>query len=83
VDFVTLAGLLIAFSSVFLANWLGGGESSFLLLNLPSANYCYCWKYRRLVKFKAVFKRRYGALVLIKWSLFPPIYDFNYCSGDI
>ncbi|MEL0625176.1 chemotaxis protein MotA, partial [Marinomonas arenicola] len=35
-DFVTLAGLLLAFSSVFLANWLGGGEVV-LLLNLPSA----------------------------------------------
>ncbi len=74
-DFVTLAGLLIAFSSVFLANWLGGGEVIFLL-NLPSAI---------IVVFGSIgatliqsnIKDAIRSLSLLRWSLFPPVYDFD------
>lgn len=74
-DFVTLAGLLIAFSSVFLANWLGGGEVV-LLLNLPSAIIVIVGSIGASL-IQSSIQEATRALVLIKWSLFPPVYDFN------
>ncbi|MBD5769846.1 flagellar motor protein [Marinomonas colpomeniae] len=74
-DFVTLAGLLIAFSSVFLANWLGGGEV-ILLLNLPSAIIVILGSLGATL-IQSSIQEAIRALVLLKWSLFPPIYDFN------
>jgi chemotaxis protein MotA len=75
VDFVTLAGLLIAFSSVFLANWLGGGEI-ILLLNLPSAIIVIVGSIGATL-IQSSIQEAVRAFVLIKWSLFPPVYDFN------
>lgn len=74
-DFVTLAGLLIAFSSVFLANWLGGGEVV-LLLNLPSAIIVILGSLGATL-IQSNTQEAIRALVLLKWSLFPPIYDFH------
>ena len=74
-DFVTLAGLLIAFSSVLLANWLGGGELS-LLLNLPSAIIVVVGSIGATL-IQSSIQEAIRALALIKWSLFPPVYDFN------
>lgn len=74
-DFVTLAGLLIAFSSVFLANWLGGGEVVFLL-NLPSAIIVIFGSVgATLIQSSA--KEAIRSLALLKWSIFPPVYDFD------
>ncbi|KZN12911.1 flagellar motor protein [Marinomonas sp. TW1] len=80
-DFVTLAGLLIAFSSVFLANWLGGGEV-FLLLNLPSAIIVIVGSIGATL-IQSSIQEAIRALVLMKWSLFPPIYDFNSARSSI
>lgn len=74
-DFVTLAGLLIAFSSVFLANWLGGGEIV-LLLNLPSAIIVIVGSIGASL-IQSSIQEAVNALRLLKWSLFPPVYDFN------
>jgi len=74
-DFITLAGLLIAFSSVFFANWLGGGEVV-LLLNLPSAIIVIAGSLGATL-IQSNIKDAIRAFVLLKWSLFPPIYDFN------
>lgn len=74
-DFVTLAGLLIAFSSVFLANWLGGGEV-ILLLNLPSAIIVIVGSIGATL-IQSSIQESLRAFALIKWSLFPPIHDFN------
>ncbi len=74
-DFVTLAGLLIAFSSVFFANWLGGGEVV-LLLNLPSVIIVILGSLGATL-IQSSIQEAIRALVLLKWSLFPPIYDFN------
>jgi chemotaxis protein MotA len=75
VDFVTLAGLLIAFSSVFLANWLGGGEIV-LLLNLPSAIIVIVGSIGATL-IQSSIQEAIRAFSLLKWSLFPPVYDFN------
>ncbi|AEF53884.1 flagellar motor protein [Marinomonas posidonica] len=80
-DFVTLAGLLIAFSSVFLANWLGGGEV-FLLLNLPSAIIVIVGSIGATL-IQSSIQDAIRALALMKWSLFPPIYDFNSARSSI
>lgn len=80
-DFVTLAGLLIAFSSVFLANWLGGGEV-FLLLNLPSAIIVIVGSIGATL-IQSSIQEAIRALGLMKWSLFPPIYDFNSARSSI
>ncbi|MCW8357484.1 hypothetical protein N5P32_16855 [Marinomonas pontica] len=74
-DFVTLAGLIIAFSSVLLANWLGGGEV-ILLLNLPSAIIVIVGSIGATL-IQSSIQEAIRALVLIKWSLFPPVYDFH------
>ena len=74
-DFVTLAGLIIAFSSVFLANWLGGGEIV-LLLNLPSAIIVIVGSIGASL-IQSSIQEALNALRLLKWSLFPPVYDFN------
>jgi chemotaxis protein MotA len=75
VDLVTLAGLFIAFSSVFLANWLGGGEV-ILLLNLPSAIIVVVGSLGATL-IQSSLNEAIRSLALLKWSLFPPVYDFN------
>lgn len=74
-DLVTLAGLLIAFSSVFLANWLGGGEIV-LLLNLPSAIIVIVGSVGAAL-IQSSIQEAIRACALLKWSLFPPVFDFN------
>ncbi|BFM49297.1 flagellar motor protein [Marinomonas sp. THO17] len=74
-DLVTLAGLLIAFSSVFLANWLGGGEVV-LLLNFPSAIIVIFGSLGATL-IQSSIQEAIRALVLLKWSLFPPVFDFT------
>ena len=74
-DFVTLAGLIIAFSSVLLANWLGGGEV-ILLLNLPSAIIVIVGSIGATL-IQSSIQEAIRALVVIKWSLFPPASDFH------
>ncbi|ETI58216.1 flagellar motor protein [Marinomonas profundimaris] len=80
-DFVTLAGLLIAFSSVFLANWLGGGEVV-LLLNLPSAIIVIFGSFGATL-IQSSIQEAVRALILIKWSLFPPVYDLNSARASL
>lgn len=75
-DFVTLAGLLLAFSSVFLANWLGGGEI-ILLLNLPSAIIVIVGSVGATLMQSSI-QDALRAFYLAKWSLFPPVYDFSF-----
>ncbi|WP_233402567.1 motility protein A [Marinomonas transparens] len=72
---MTLAGLIIAFSSVLLANWLGGGEV-ILLLNLPSAIIVVVGSIGATL-IQSNVREAIRAIALIKWSLFPPVYDFN------
>lgn len=74
-DFVTLAGLVIAFSAVFLANWLGGGEA-ILLLNLPSAIIVIAGSIGATL-IQSSIQEAYRALSILKWSLFPPVYDLD------
>lgn len=74
-DFITLAGLFIAFSAVFLANWLGGGEVVFLL-NLPSAIIVILGSVGATL-IQSNIQEAIRALSLLKWSLIPPVYDFN------
>lgn len=74
-DLVTLAGLLIAFSSVFLANWLGGGEIV-LLLNFPSAIIVIFGSLGATL-IQSSIQDALRALGLLKWSLFPPVFDFT------
>ncbi|MEL0637899.1 flagellar motor protein [Marinomonas sp. TI.3.20] len=78
-DFVTLAGLLLAFSSVFLANWLGGGEIV-LLLNLPSAIIVIVGSIGATLMQSSI-QDALRAFYLAKWSLFPPIHDFSYAKA--
>ncbi|GAB3480992.1 flagellar motor protein [Marinomonas epiphytica] len=80
-DFITLAGIVIAFSSVFLANWLGGGEMV-LLLNLPSAIIVIIGSFGATLIQSSV-RDALRALVLVKWSLFPPSYDFQLARNTI
>ncbi len=80
-DLVTLAGLIIAFSSVFLANWLGGGEIV-LLLNLPSAIIVIIGSFGATL-IQSSIKDSMQALGLMRWSLFPPVYDFNSARNAI
>jgi chemotaxis protein MotA len=79
VDFVTLAGLLLAFSSVFLANWLGGGEVV-LLLNLPSAIIVIVGSVGATLMQSSI-QDALRAFYLAKWSLFPPVYDFSFARA--
>ncbi|MCV2401373.1 flagellar motor protein [Marinomonas sp. C2222] len=74
-DLITLAGLVIAFSAVFLANWLGGGEVV-LLLNLPSAIIVIAGSIGATL-IQSNIQESIRALSLLKWSLIPPVYDFN------
>lgn len=74
-DLVTLVGLFIAFSSVFLANWLGGGEV-ILLLNLPSAIIVVIGSIGATL-IQSSITEAVRSLALLKWSLFPPVYDFD------
>ncbi|MGB5997561.1 MAG: flagellar motor protein [Marinomonas sp.] len=78
-DFVTLAGLLLAFSSVFLANWLGGGEVV-LLLNLPSAIIVIVGSVGATLMQSSI-QDALRAFYLAKWSLFPPVYDFSFARA--
>ncbi|MBR7888673.1 flagellar motor protein [Marinomonas sp. A79] len=80
-DFVTLAGLIIAFSSVFLANWLGGGEVV-LLLNLPSAIIVIVGSIGATL-IQSSIHESLRAFALVKWSLFPPVYDFNSARSSL
>ena len=74
-DFLTLAGLLIAFVSIFLANWLGGGEVV-LLLNLPSAIIVIIGSFgAALVQSNLADSMR--ALSMLKWTLFPPNFELT------
>lgn len=77
-DFVTLAGLLLAFSSVFFANWLGGGEV-ILLLNLPSAIIVIVGSIGATLMQSSI-QDALRAFQLAKWSLFPPVYDFAFAK---
>ncbi|ADZ92428.1 motility protein A [Marinomonas mediterranea] len=74
-DFLTIGGLLVAFCSVFLANWLGGGEV-ILLLNLPSAIIVIVGSMGATLMQSRV-KDALDAAKLLKWSLFPPSYDLQ------
>ncbi|MCB5161985.1 flagellar motor protein [Marinomonas algarum] len=80
-DFVTLAGLIIAFSSVFLANWLGGGDVV-LLLNLPSAIIVIVGSIGATL-IQSNIQESLRAFALVKWSLFPPVYDFNSARSSL
>lgn len=72
-DFLTLAGLIIAFTSVFLANWLGGGEVV-LLLNLPSAIIVIVGSIgASLIQSNVSDALR--SLGMLKWTLFPPSFN--------
>ncbi len=72
-DFLTLAGLIIAFTSVFLANWLGGGEVV-LLLNLPSAIIVIVGSIGASL-IQSSFSDAIRSISMLKWTLFPPSYD--------
>lgn len=80
-DFVTLAGLVIAFCSVFLANWLGGGEAV-LLFNLPSAIIVIAGSIGATL-IQSSIHEALRALSILKWSLFPPFYDFDSAKTTI
>ncbi|MFT2110273.1 MotA/TolQ/ExbB proton channel family protein [Marinomonas sp. 2405UD68-3] len=74
-DFLTLAGLIIAFTSVFLANWLGGGEVV-LLLNMPSAIIVIVGSVgASLIQSSLVDALR--SLGMLKWTLFPPLFNLS------
>lgn len=80
-DLVTLAGLLLAFSSVFLANWLGGGDVV-LLLNLPSAIIVIFGSIGATLM-QSNIQEAWRALSLAKWSLFPPVFDLILARSTI
>ena len=80
-DFVTLGGLFLAFSSVFLANWLGGGEVV-LLLNLPSAIIVIVGSIGATLMQSSI-QDALRAFYLAKWSVFPPVYDFAFAKAFI
>lgn len=74
-DFLTLAGMAIAFASVILANWLGGGEV-LLLLNLPSAIIVVVGSIgAALVQSSVADATR--SVSLLKWTLYPPVFELN------
>jgi len=75
VDLLTLAGLIIAFASVFLANWLGGGEVV-LLLNLPSAIIVIVGSLGAALA-QSTLSESVAALRMLSWSLFPPAFDLS------
>lgn len=74
-DLLTLAGLIIAFASVFLANWLGGGEVV-LLLNLPSAIIVIVGSLGAALA-QSTLSESVAALRMLSWSLFPPAFDLS------
>ncbi|RDL43637.1 flagellar motor protein [Marinomonas piezotolerans] len=74
-DLLTLGGLIVAFCSVFLANWLGGGEVV-LLLNLPSAIIVIVGSLGAALVQSSV-SEALAALKLLRWSLFPPSFDLE------
>lgn len=74
-DFLTLGGLIVAFASVFLANWLGGGEVV-LLLNLPSAIIVIVGSLGAALA-QSSLHDAISALRMLSWSLFPPIFDLD------
>mgnify|MGYP000610315954 FL=1 len=74
-DFLTLGGLIVAFASVFLANWLGGGEVV-LLLNLPSAIIVVVGSLGAALA-QSSLHEAIAALRMLSWSLFPPVFDLS------
>lgn len=74
-DFLTLGGLLVAFASVFLANWLGGGEIV-LLLNLPSAIIVILGSLGAALAQSSI-RDAYAAFKLLRWALFPPSFNLD------
>ena len=74
-DLLTLAGLVIAFTSVFLANWLGGGEIV-LLLNLPSAIIVIIGSIGAAL-IQSTLINALRSLAMFKWTLFPPRYHLS------
>lgn len=80
-DLLTLAGLVIAFSSVFLANWLGGGEIV-LLLNFPSAIIVIAGSFGTAL-IQSSLSDSIRALSMLKWTLFPPVFDLQKAKNDI
>lgn len=74
-DLLTLAGLVVAFASVFLANWLGGGEIV-LLINLPSAIIVIVGSLGATLA-QSTLTESIAALRLLKWSILPPIFDLS------
>nr|WP_264194022.1 MotA/TolQ/ExbB proton channel family protein [Marinomonas algarum] len=73
--------MIIAFSSVFLANWLGGGDVV-LLLNLPSAIIVIVGSIGATL-IQSNIQESLRAFALVKWSLFPPVYDFNSARSSL
>lgn len=80
-DFLTLAGLVIAFTSVFLANWLGGGEVV-LLLNLPSAIIVVIGSVGAAL-IQSTLSNSLRSLAMFKWTLFPPRYNLSNARQSI
>ncbi|MBJ7555245.1 motility protein A [Marinomonas spartinae] len=80
-DLVTLAGLLLAFGSVLLSNWLGGGEV-ILLLNLPSAIIVILGSFGATLM-QSNIQDASRAISLAKWSLFPPTFDFSFARSSM
>lgn len=74
-DLLTLGGLIVAFSSVFFANWLGGGEVV-LLFNLPSAIIVIVGSLGAALAQSSV-REALAALGVLKWALFPPHFDLE------
>ena len=74
-DLLTLGGLIVAFASVFLANWLGGGEVV-LLLNLPSAIIVIVGSLGAALAQSSV-REAVAALKVLRWALFPPKFDLE------
>ncbi|TDO98312.1 motility protein A [Marinomonas balearica] len=74
-DFLTIGGLLVAFCSVFLANWLGGGEV-ILLLNLPSAIIVIAGSMGATLM-QSRLTDALEAAKLLKWSIFPPVFNLQ------
>ncbi|MBJ7549262.1 motility protein A [Marinomonas ostreistagni] len=74
-DLLTLAGLIVAFTSVFLANWLGGGEV-ILLLNLPSAIIVVIGSLGAALA-QSNLREALSAIKMLSWALFPPAIDLS------
>lgn len=74
-DLLTLGGLIVAFASVFLANWLGGGEV-ILLLNLPSAIIVIVGSLGAALAQSSI-REAIAALNVLRWALFPPRFDLD------